>query len=217
MSEPARPPIPTTSHWGAFSARPEPGGGIEVIAHPDDPAPSPLLGNVPGGLRHATRVARPAIRRGWLDDGPGPSASFPLQLADARRQLGPLGSLGNRQSEVTQGNRPAGARPEGRGHRSRRRARFRLRMALSELRSCSSGPGVARFALTRTSAHLRALRVLCLETQRVGVYRYLSWTPVDSGELRRPAERRGRLSYQLRTTPPVGNRSWRRAVVSGCQ
>jgi biotin/methionine sulfoxide reductase len=70
MSSPAR---PTTSHWGAFSVRAEPGGGIEVTAHPGDPAPSPLLGNVPGGLRHATRVARPAVRSGWLEDGPGPT------------------------------------------------------------------------------------------------------------------------------------------------
>jgi biotin/methionine sulfoxide reductase len=65
--------VPTTSHWGAFRVRAQPGGDIEVTAHPDDPAPSPLLGNVPGGLRHATRVARPAIRRGWLEHGPGPS------------------------------------------------------------------------------------------------------------------------------------------------
>ena len=70
MSTPAR---PTTSHWGAFSVRAEPGGGIEVTAHPGDPAPSPLLGNVPGGLRHATRVARPAVRSGWLEHGPGPT------------------------------------------------------------------------------------------------------------------------------------------------
>ena len=73
MSEPGRPATPTTSHWGAFRVRAEPGGGIDVTAHPDDPAPSPLLGNVPGGLRHATRVARPAVRRGWLENGPGPS------------------------------------------------------------------------------------------------------------------------------------------------
>ena len=57
---------PTTSHWGAFTVRAEPGGGVEVTPHPDDPAPSPLLGNIPGGLRHATRVRRPAMRRGWL-------------------------------------------------------------------------------------------------------------------------------------------------------
>jgi biotin/methionine sulfoxide reductase len=73
VSDPRSPAVPTTSHWGAFRVRAQPGGDIEVTAHPDDPAPSALLGNVPGGLRHATRVARPAIRRGWLEDGPGPS------------------------------------------------------------------------------------------------------------------------------------------------
>ena len=62
---------PTTSHWGAFTVRAEPGGGVEVTPHPDDPAPSPLLGNVPGGLRHATRVARPAIRRDGCATGRG--------------------------------------------------------------------------------------------------------------------------------------------------
>jgi biotin/methionine sulfoxide reductase len=64
---------PTTSHWGAYSVRPDGAGGIEVIPHPQDPAPSPLLGNVPGSLRHPTRVAGPAVRRGWLDHGPGRS------------------------------------------------------------------------------------------------------------------------------------------------
>jgi biotin/methionine sulfoxide reductase len=70
VNEPAR---PSTSHWGAFGVRPEPDGNVAVIPHPDDPAPSPLLGNIPGALRHATRVARPAIRQGWLENGPGPS------------------------------------------------------------------------------------------------------------------------------------------------
>jgi biotin/methionine sulfoxide reductase len=65
---------PTTSHWGAFSVRVEPDGGLSVLPHPADPAPSPLLGNVAGAQRHRTRIARPAIRRGWLDGGPGPSA-----------------------------------------------------------------------------------------------------------------------------------------------
>ncbi|MQA94919.1 MAG: molybdopterin-dependent oxidoreductase [Streptosporangiales bacterium] len=65
---------PTSSHWGAFLVR-DGANGIEVRPHPDDPAPSPLIGNVPGAARHATRVRRPAIRRGWLEDGPGPSAA----------------------------------------------------------------------------------------------------------------------------------------------
>jgi biotin/methionine sulfoxide reductase len=64
---------PTTSHWGAYGVQAEPDGEIVVTPHPDDPAPSPLLGNIPGALRHATRVQRPAVRRGWLEHGPGPS------------------------------------------------------------------------------------------------------------------------------------------------
>jgi biotin/methionine sulfoxide reductase len=64
---------PTTSHWGAYQVQAGADGQIVVTPHPDDPAPSPLLGNIPGALRHATRVRRPAVRRGWLERGPGPS------------------------------------------------------------------------------------------------------------------------------------------------
>ena len=67
------PDLPTTSHWGAYQVRSGPDGEIVVTPHPDDPAPSPLLGNIAGALRHATRVRRPAVRRGWLEHGPGPS------------------------------------------------------------------------------------------------------------------------------------------------
>ncbi|WP_285485761.1 molybdopterin-dependent oxidoreductase [Amycolatopsis taiwanensis] len=63
---------PSTSHWGAFSAGLDPSGRLRVAAHPEDPSPSPLLGNLPASLRHATRVATPAVRRGWLERGPGP-------------------------------------------------------------------------------------------------------------------------------------------------
>ncbi|GJF34531.1 biotin transporter BioY [Kitasatospora sp. NE20-6] len=65
---------PTTSHWGAFRVRTGPGGALAVEPHPADPSPSPLLAGVPGALRHPTRVARPAVRAGWLEHGPGPSA-----------------------------------------------------------------------------------------------------------------------------------------------
>jgi biotin/methionine sulfoxide reductase len=65
--------IPTTSHWGAYRVRPDANGDITVLPHPADPAPSPLLGNVADALRHETRVRRPAVRRGWLEGGPGPS------------------------------------------------------------------------------------------------------------------------------------------------
>ncbi|WP_079152646.1 molybdopterin-dependent oxidoreductase [Streptomyces sp. RTd22] len=66
---------PTTSHWGAYSVRPRTDGGLDIRPHPEDPSPSPLLGNVEGALRHPTRVRRPAVRRGWLDHGPGPSGA----------------------------------------------------------------------------------------------------------------------------------------------
>ena len=64
---------PTTSHWGAYSVRVENDEIIEVIPHPADPDPSPLLAGVAGAARHRTRILHPAIRRGWLEHGPGPS------------------------------------------------------------------------------------------------------------------------------------------------
>lgn len=38
-----------------------------------DPDPGPILGNVASAQHHAARVRRPAVRRGWLDNGPGGS------------------------------------------------------------------------------------------------------------------------------------------------
>jgi len=63
--------VPHSSHWGAFSARVH-DGIVEIVPHPRDPAPSPLLGNIPASVSHRARIARPMIRRGWLDRGSGP-------------------------------------------------------------------------------------------------------------------------------------------------
>src|ERR1700752_370225 len=63
--------LPHSSHWGAFSVLAR-GRGIEVVPHPQDPDPSPLLGNIPAAVSHRARIARPMVRRGWLDRGPGP-------------------------------------------------------------------------------------------------------------------------------------------------
>jgi biotin/methionine sulfoxide reductase len=62
------------SHWGAFQA--EVADGEVVTVHPwsGDPDPSPLLGNIPGSLRHAARISQPMVRAGWLDRGPGPDS-----------------------------------------------------------------------------------------------------------------------------------------------
>jgi biotin/methionine sulfoxide reductase len=62
---------PHSAHWGAFQAAWD-GRQLHVRPHADDPDPNPLIDNLPGLVRHAARVARPMVRRGWLDHGPGP-------------------------------------------------------------------------------------------------------------------------------------------------
>ena len=62
------------THWGAFSADIESGDIASVTPLDGDTDPSPLLGNLPGSIRHRSRIAAPAVRRGWLRDGPGPSS-----------------------------------------------------------------------------------------------------------------------------------------------
>jgi biotin/methionine sulfoxide reductase len=66
--------LPHLSHWGAFRVTVDGDDIVGVDGHPDDPTPSPLLANFSDATRSAARVARPAVRRGWLDDGPGPDS-----------------------------------------------------------------------------------------------------------------------------------------------
>ncbi len=61
---------PHSSHWGVFSARMM-NGRLEVRPYAGDPDPNPLIENFPDALRHHARVARPMVRRGWLEQGPG--------------------------------------------------------------------------------------------------------------------------------------------------
>ncbi|WP_126978879.1 molybdopterin-dependent oxidoreductase [Frigidibacter oleivorans] len=62
-----------SSHWGSFSAVRE-AGELRIEPLPGDPSPSPLLWNIPAALTHPARLARPMVRRGWLENGPGPDA-----------------------------------------------------------------------------------------------------------------------------------------------
>jgi biotin/methionine sulfoxide reductase len=62
--------LPHSSHWGAFSVLVR-DGGVEIVPHPRDPNPSALLGNIPAAVSHRARIARPMVRRGWLEGGPG--------------------------------------------------------------------------------------------------------------------------------------------------
>jgi biotin/methionine sulfoxide reductase len=66
-------PQTSLTHWGGFTADIESGDIAMVTPLDGDADPSPLLGNLPGSIRHHSRVATPAVRRGWLRDGPGPS------------------------------------------------------------------------------------------------------------------------------------------------
>ena len=63
--------VPHSSHWGAFSALVS-DQGVEILPHPRDRDPSALLGNIPAAVSHQARIARPMVRRGWLERGPGP-------------------------------------------------------------------------------------------------------------------------------------------------
>ncbi len=110
VSPKSRRGVPHSSHWGAFSVRVRE-GGVEIVPHPRDADPSPLLGNIPASLAHRARVARPMIRRGWLERGPGPdnqrgrdefvtvswARALDLAAAELRRvydQHGPRGVFG---------------------------------------------------------------------------------------------------------------------------
>jgi biotin/methionine sulfoxide reductase len=61
-----------STHWGSFRGVLT-ADGLQVVPRPEDPDPSPILGNVPSAVGHRARVRQPAVRRGWWEDGPGPS------------------------------------------------------------------------------------------------------------------------------------------------
>lgn len=63
--------VPHSSHWGAFSVRTE-GDVLEIIPHPQDPTPSPILPNLSDAAAPACRIGQPMVRKGWLENGPGP-------------------------------------------------------------------------------------------------------------------------------------------------
>lgn len=66
-----QPPKLHSSHWGAFSAQMI-DGELTVSPFNNDPAPSALINNIPAALNHPARLSKPLVRKGWLEDGPGP-------------------------------------------------------------------------------------------------------------------------------------------------
>ncbi len=57
----------TSSHWGAFEVDVEGDRIIATRPFIHDPEPTPLSDIIPLAVHHRARVARPSIRRGWLD------------------------------------------------------------------------------------------------------------------------------------------------------
>lgn len=63
------PLTPTATHWGPFLVEAD-GRAVQAVhPHPTDPDPSPLGHGLTAVDR--CRVARPAVRRSWLEGGPG--------------------------------------------------------------------------------------------------------------------------------------------------
>lgn len=85
---------PHSAHWGAFKAHWN-GEKLTVHPHPGDPDPNPLIENLPLSVRHPVRVRQPMVRRGWLENGPGPDSArgadeyIPLTWDDALALAGP--------------------------------------------------------------------------------------------------------------------------------
>ncbi|WP_375174611.1 molybdopterin-dependent oxidoreductase [Pseudooceanicola sp.] len=57
----------TTSHWGAFEVDVEGGRIVATRPFSEDPDPPAIPSILPEAVHHSSRVARPSIRRGWLD------------------------------------------------------------------------------------------------------------------------------------------------------
>jgi len=59
----------TTSHWGAFRVLTRNNRIVGTEDFAADPHPSRIADTLPAAVHHKTRVARPSIRRGWLEAG----------------------------------------------------------------------------------------------------------------------------------------------------
>ncbi|NKB77972.1 MAG: molybdopterin-dependent oxidoreductase [Gammaproteobacteria bacterium] len=62
---------PTSHHWGSGEAEVENGVLNRVHPHPGDPDPSRINDNVHDGVYGSSRVMRPAVRKSYLEQGPG--------------------------------------------------------------------------------------------------------------------------------------------------
>lgn len=62
----------TSAHWGTYLVEvSDDGRALGARPHDDDPDAAPAIHNI-DGFRARSRVLRPAVRRAWLQRGPGP-------------------------------------------------------------------------------------------------------------------------------------------------
>ena len=81
LDKPGEEPMPDGSgkfvsmtQWGALDVSVREGRVVGVSPFEGDPDPSPILNAVPESLYHESRIARPAIRRGFLEKTTGGTA-----------------------------------------------------------------------------------------------------------------------------------------------
>lgn len=61
------------THWGVFEAGSDGERLTSVRPWRGDPEPMALIDNVASAQHHRTRIDQPYVRRGWLEQGPGPA------------------------------------------------------------------------------------------------------------------------------------------------
>jgi biotin/methionine sulfoxide reductase len=64
-------PLLTSTHWGVYEVEVEDGRVARLKPFAHDPSPSPIGNSIPGALHSPTRVLRPAVRKSYLEGGPG--------------------------------------------------------------------------------------------------------------------------------------------------
>ena len=65
--------VEASSHWGTYLVDVDESGRVTGSRpYPDDPDAAPAIANVADAQHARARVARPAVRRRWLENGPGP-------------------------------------------------------------------------------------------------------------------------------------------------
>src|SRR3954469_4713032 len=63
----------TSTHWGVYDVHVERGEIARITPFAHDPDPSPIGQSLVGTVTGPVRVRRPAIRKSWLERGPGAS------------------------------------------------------------------------------------------------------------------------------------------------